>query len=939
MTTGTKLTYVTPPHTARRHGRRHCTQHGPAKPRMIWIATDRSTNERTHTGALLAANGDTGLASAIAVSRSANAREDVLAGIEQALAELAHTDREVTLIASEADSAHAKAWALRHGIGFTLGQPMGGSGTHRAWNLARHAWRYAGSGDRAELQPGYFDLAQARAATATPWEVWETPPGQRTRPDAIPPTGAGEAWLCAQGSRCGRTGAWGAACWTAHGTGPLELRSTGNHGADTDLVGAHLAAITIGLEWIPPDTAVHIEAAPEAIRALEHDGAQHPDVRKVHELAARTGPITWNAVELRTHVMARTARQWARREQIRIKQGHEHPVTRIKVRGSAIPIARGRSTWEHPHGIKTSPQAGAGTAHRAPNPGARTQARRALAPDTIEAIATGGRSALRLTEAAALIGISRETLDRWEHEGLVQYTCTTPIPTTGGGTTHGRLWTPSDAKAIRDRVAEIEALDARNRKRNHAQSNARRAEKRWKPWSPEVLAQAEAAASSNDIERDNLRKIPFIAIDPPGARDRDDAVWCERRRNGWRVMVAIADVGARVIAGTALDHAIKCKGQTVYLPHTHHPMCPAVLSEHACSLHEGEDKLALVTALLVDENGHVQTLEAMAPARIRIARATCYASVRAEIEGQGNSTLGALGACAQALRTGRRRDNAIILGTPSEIDIELDNQGQPIRSRYRTMHTAHHAIEETMIAANVANARWLAGHGARGSLYRTHECPDWSAVAGTVDAARQAGAVLPRDADLHTTLAQVPNANGEASAYLDDLLRKILPKALYQAGTPKPHFALAEDVYAHTTSPIRRYADLRCQQWAHAVHGHHAAPEPEPELDSHLNTIERETITMEREATNRALAVIAGRREHRGWHSGRIASVLPWGVFVESSRIAGAQGLYHAREMRERNDTDEYIDMREWWSEGTEVQMRIVRADPRSGKIDVALRP
>lgn len=602
--------------------------------------------------------------------------------------------------------------------------------------------------------------------------------------------------------------------------------------------------------------------------------------------------------------------------------------------------------------------------------GAKAWATRGLPADTVEAIAHERKNSMLVTEAAQAIGIPRGRLDRWEQEGLVECTYTAPMRISGVGTVEGRVWTPIDIEAIRAKVEQLEGIDAENRRKKRAASTARRvthgpspetlrrrereaeyerrqraeavklerSDARWKPWSAEILAEAEAAAGRDDIERVDLTDIPFVAIDPPGARDRDDAVWCERDGEGWKLLVAIADVGARVVPGTALDKAVKRRGQSVYLPQEHRPMCPPVLSEHACSLHEGESKLALVTTLHVPRDGCFESIEAMRPARVRIAEATSYAEVREQIEAKGNSPLGALGACAEVLRGTRRGANAIILETPSDTEIELDKEGRPLRSRYRTMHEAHQAIEEAMIAANVGNALWLHAHNAEGAVYRKHERPDWSEMAWAVEVALELGGRIPENADLHTKLAHVPSAKGEPSAQLDDILRKILPKALYRIRTPEPHFGLAEDVYAHTTSPIRRYADLRCQQWAHAVRGQGTAPDPEPGLDEHLNAIERESVMLEREATKRALATIACREEHRQWHPGRIASVLSWGVFAESSRIAGAQGLYHARGVRERSGLDEYIDMREWWREGEKVQMRIVHANPRTGQIDVTLK-
>ena len=238
-----------------------------------------------------------------------------------------------------------------------------------------------------------------------------------------------------------------------------------------------------------------------------------------------------------------------------------------------------------------------------------------------------------------------------------------------------------------------------------------------------AIANAERADGA-DRNRADDTATGFIAIDPEGAKDRDDAVWAKRLDAGrWHVKVAVADVGAYVQAGSPLDAAVRERAQSIYLVNECIHMCSEMLSSEICSLHEGRRKRALVTEFTVHEHAGVRPIRAMDPAWIAIDRAISYEDAKAQIDADAYETLAAIDGCAQALRRARRARGAIVLECSDEIAMVADAHAAQPRPVRRIAHRAHHLIEEMMIAANVVNARWLDAHAAGGAVYRTHPDP------------------------------------------------------------------------------------------------------------------------------------------------------------------------------------------------------------------------
>jgi ribonuclease R len=327
----------------------------------------------------------------------------------------------------------------------------------------------------------------------------------------------------------------------------------------------------------------------------------------------------------------------------------------------------------------------------------------------------------------------------------------------------------------------------------------------------EVLAEAAAYGAGIPQDaiagREDLRALGLVTIDGEDARDYDDAVYCDRTRGGgWRLIVAIADVGHYVRPGSALDVEARERGTSVYFPNRVIPMLPEALSNGLCSLVPDEDRLCLCCELRVNDAGHVSRSRFFAGVMRSAARLT-YREVGEFLgrpEGRHEPRLEALRERLQALhgvyrsftreRSGR---GALELDTP-ELKLKIYEQGRVAA-----------LVEECMIAANIAAARFLDRHRVP-TLYRVHGLPEIDRLETLRQFLREFGLWLPpaeevKPEHLRDLLAKIgdrPDALLVSTAVI-----RSMPQAVYQPGNIG-HFGLALEHYAHFTSPIRRYPDL-----------------------------------------------------------------------------------------------------------------------------------
>ena len=348
-------------------------------------------------------------------------------------------------------------------------------------------------------------------------------------------------------------------------------------------------------------------------------------------------------------------------------------------------------------------------------------------------------------------------------------------------------------------------------------------------FSPETLAQAAALPDRirpvDKRQRVDLTDVPLVTIDGEDARDFDDAVYCEPFKKGrgksavegWRLVVAIADVSHYVKPGEPLDDDAYERATSVYFPRRVIPMLPEKLSNGLCSLNPDEDRLSMVCDMVVDAVGEIVAYQ-FYPALICSHARFTYTEVAAIL---GNTR----GAEAQrrhalvphllnlhdvyrALLKRRSQRGAIDFET-TETQIVCDDNGRIEKIVPRTRTEAHRLIEEAMLAANVCAADFIAGQS-HPSLYRVHEGPTSEKRVSLQAYLRALGinATLsdePKPAELQA-IAQATKDRVDA-AQIHAMLLRSMQQAIYTAANAG-HFGLAYEAYTHFTSPIRRYPDL-----------------------------------------------------------------------------------------------------------------------------------
>lgn len=339
-------------------------------------------------------------------------------------------------------------------------------------------------------------------------------------------------------------------------------------------------------------------------------------------------------------------------------------------------------------------------------------------------------------------------------------------------------------------------------------------------WPDAVLD--EAGALSEEPEEDDkknrvdLRKKPFVTIDGEDARDFDDAVYCEKRRlGGWRLWVAIADVSHYVGVRSALDKEAIERGNSVYFPERVVPMLPEVLSNGLCSLKPEVDRLALAVEMEISGSGELKQFRFCEAVIHSHARLT-YTQVAQVLETGASDAISRklvphleqLHSLYKVLRQAREERGAIDFETvETRILFNAERKIDAIVPVQR--NDAHKLIEECMLCANVAAARFFERHELP-VLYRVHEGPgeqkleNLRAFLGELGLGLRGG-LKPTPEDYQLLIEQI--STRDDAHIVQTMLLRSLSQAVYQAEN-LGHFGLNYPGYAHFTSPIRRYPDL-----------------------------------------------------------------------------------------------------------------------------------
>ena len=479
-------------------------------------------------------------------------------------------------------------------------------------------------------------------------------------------------------------------------------------------------------------------------------------------------------------------------------------------------------------------------------------------------------------------------------------------------------------------------------------------------WPPEVFEEAARlgpeVAEEDKTERWDLRDLPLVTIDGEDARDFDDAVWCAPTAKGWRLIVAIADVAHYVRPGSPLDREARRRGTSVYFPGRVLPMLPEPLSNGLCSLKPGEDRLGLACEMLVDRDGRIvrsRFRDAVLRSRARLVYEEVAAGPLPAGSGSGarggtSASLRHLHALFCVLHRARQRRGALDVDA-LETRIVLDDAGEVIAIEPRVRNDAHRLIEECMIAANVAAARFLSRHR-RLFLYRVHERPADDKVqelrAFLAPLGLRLGGEVPEPRHYASLIEQ--SRSRPDAALVHGVLLRSLAQAVY-APVNAGHFGLALAAYAHFTSPIRRYPDLIAHRAIKQVLGsfpkqpEERRPGEMGALGEHASMTERRADEAVREVERRLKCrFIRGRIGET--RAGCVSGVTGFGLFVTLDGLY-VDGLVHVSTLgadyfRHHPVHHELRGERSGrvFRLGDRVEVVVARVDVDAGKIDLELR-
>ncbi|MDF2813565.1 MAG: rnr, partial [Microvirga sp.] len=476
-------------------------------------------------------------------------------------------------------------------------------------------------------------------------------------------------------------------------------------------------------------------------------------------------------------------------------------------------------------------------------------------------------------------------------------------------------------------------------------------------FSPDVQAEADRAAPAQLAGREDWRDLPLITIDPPDAKDHDDAVHAMPDENpenagGFIVTVAIADVAAYVRPGTALDREAQERGNSVYFPDRVVPMLPERISNDLCSLRPHEPRPAIAVQMIIGADGRKRS-HAFHRIMMRSAAKLSYQQAQAAIDGRPDDTTGPLLApilrplwdAYAAVKKARDIREPLFLDLP-ERKILLKPDGTVDRVLVPERLEAHKLIEEFMILANVSAAETL--EKAKSDLiYRVHDEPSLEKMRALSEVLASIALKLPTQGPIRPQLFNriLRTVDGsEHQLFINEVVLRSQSQAEYSAEN-YGHFGLNLKRYAHFTSPIRRYADLIVHRAliASLKLGKDGLPPDTTraeliEISARISAAERRAMAAERETNDRLIAHFLADRIGATFE-GQISGVTKSGLFIKLDET-GADGFVPAATIGadyyrydERTHSMRGERTGEIYRLGDRVQVKLVEAAPVAGAL------
>ena len=422
-------------------------------------------------------------------------------------------------------------------------------------------------------------------------------------------------------------------------------------------------------------------------------------------------------------------------------------------------------------------------------------------------------------------------------------------------------------------------------------------------------AQLPTKVIPKDIKnRIDITKLELITIDGEDSRDFDDAVYAEPTKNGWKLLVAIADVSHYVKEGSELDSESYERGNSVYFPHRVVPMLPEAISNGLCSLNPKVERLSMVCEMSIDPLGELLDYKFYSAVMLSHARLT-YTQVNEMLEDKKSplrktfsnvaDNIDFLYGLYKTLRISRQKRGVMDFDR-IESQILFDNKGKIKDIVASSRNDAHRLIEECMLMANQAAAKFLQKNN-EDFLYRSHPKPTVEKVELTQKFLTAIGLTLeggiePESKNFAKVLKQAKGRDDE------NIIKTVVLRTMKQATyTPvnEGHFGLAFEDYAHFTSPIRRHPDLLVHRAIKRILNN-ASREPSGkmiEFGTHLSMTERRADDASRDVEQWLKCEYMRDKVGESFH-GIISGVAGFGLFVELSEVY-VEGLVSIRDLKD----------------------------------------